>query len=192
MALRLVVLLVFVSQAISACSPRPPSPAPAGTGAAQPPPTAIPSPTIVPGGGATGCYYVWATRELPELAEKLQAELAVEDPRIRAGAYAFGEDCRREDGTVTFLPMETDFRVQIPVQSLADEGVLGDWISRVMLIVDAIPADELSGPRPGRAEFEFQVDGSDSLRINVELSRYRAEARGLAGAELFRFFLPKP
>ena len=139
-----------------------------------------------------GCYYVWATRELPELTQAFQDKWAQYSGSIQAGAYAFGEECRGDDGTVTFLPMETDFRVQIPVPSLADDAALGTWISRAMSIVEAIPASELPGTRPGRVEYEFYVDGTSSLRLVVDISRYRDQAEGLDTAAILRLFRAGP
>jgi hypothetical protein len=136
----------------------------------------------------TGCYYVWATRELPALTETIQTEFAQLNGEIRASAYAFGEECRGDDGTVSFLPMETDFRVRIPVTTLGDDAALGLWISRAMSVVEAHPAAELPGTRPGRVEFEFYVDESTGLRLSVEISRYRNEAGSLDSASIFRLF----
>jgi hypothetical protein len=135
---------------------------------------------------------VWATRELPELTARLQAEFARLDAGIQASAYAFGEECRHDDGTVSFLAMETDFRVRIPVTSLADEASLGAWISRAMSVVVGLPASEVPGTRPGRVEYEFYLDESASLRLVVEISRYREEAEGLEGASIFQLFRSGP
>lgn len=156
------------------------------------PTTAVPSLSSLGPQTSPGCYYVWATRELPELTEAIQAEFGRLDANIRASAYGFGEECRGEDGTVTFLPMETDFRVRIPVTSLADDASLGEWIARAMSVVEALPASEVPGTRPGRVEFEFYVDESAGLRLIVEISRYRNEAGGLDSASIFRLFRQGP
>jgi hypothetical protein len=129
---------------------------------------------------------------LPELTGTIQEEFALLDGGIRVSAYAFGEECRRDDGTVNFLPMETDFRVRIPVTTLADEAALGDWISRSMSVVESFPASDLPGARPGRIEFEFYVDESTGLRLVVEILRYRNEAGDLDSASIFRLFREGP
>ncbi len=144
------------------------------------------SPTPVP--GSPGCYYSWATRELPEVGQILQARLQPLGDGIRASAYAFGEDCRHDDGTIDFLTMEADFRVQVPVREPGDERELGTWIAAVMSAIDSIPASDIPGPRPGRVEFEFTLVGGESRRLTIDISRYRAEAPGLEGAELYRHF----
>ena len=49
-----------------------------------------------------------------------------------------------------------------------------------------------AGPRPGRVEFEFYSGADSSLRLIIEIDRYRAEAQDLEGAELFKHFRPAP
>jgi hypothetical protein len=46
----------------------------------------------------------------------------------QADAFAFREDCVHTDGSKTFLAMETDFNIKLPVTDLADEDAFGDWI----------------------------------------------------------------
>jgi len=46
----------------------------------------------------------------------------------QADAFAFREDCVHTDGSKTFLVMETDFNIKLPVTDLADEDAFGDWI----------------------------------------------------------------
>lgn len=139
-----------------------------------------------------GCYYVWATRELPELTETIQQDFELIKSGIRASAYAFGEECRAEDATSSFLPMETDFRIRIPVATLADDTALGAWISRAMSVVEALPSSDLPGTRPGRVEFDFYVDESTALRLVVDISRYRTEAAGLDNSSILRLFRDGP
>jgi len=189
MSQQLVALVLIVSQLVWACSPRLPGRAGTGTTGtaalhAEPPN----SPPPATAGGTTGCYYVWGTRELPILSQMLQSRLAAADSLIRTSAYAFGEECRHEDGTTTFLTMQTDFRVRIPVDSLTDEAAMGDRIGRVMAQIGSLPVDEVPGSRPGRVEFEFFVGEIQSMRLNIERSRYDTEAPGLEGADLFEHF----
>jgi hypothetical protein len=166
---------------------------PSGTpGKGRSPTEALAAPSATAAGDTPGCFYVWATQELRDLSEQLQSELATDDSGIRASAYAFGEDCRQQNGETTFLPMESDFRVRIPVQSLTDEVVLGDWIGRVMVAIESLPAAEIPGGRPGRVEFEFLSKDAGSLHLNIEISSYRADAQGLQGATLFEHFRSGP
>lgn len=136
-----------------------------------------------------GCYYVWATRDLPELSATLNGELSSRQTSLQGSAYAFGEECRAESGEVTFLAMETDFRVRAAFSTLEDEAALGNAIRAAMLIIDSLPAAQLVGTRPGRVDFEF-AGGSQSLRLTVDIGRYKQEAAALQGAALFRYFRP--
>jgi hypothetical protein len=187
---RSAILLLIASQSLIACSSRTGY---IGTPGVTSIATEVPTDTSHPSqDSAQGCYYVWATRPLTELSNKLQSDIAATSALVQASAYAFGEDCRQPDGTTTFLAMETDFRVRLPVSAVTDEAAMGDWISRVMLMIEAIPATELPGTRPGRVEFEFTDDASRSVRATVEIQRYRIEAQDLSGALLFRYFQNPP
>jgi hypothetical protein len=106
-----------------------------------------------------------------------------------AGAYAFGEECRAESAAVTFLAMEADFRILVAVESLEDEEYLGNAIIGAMTAIESLPADEIPGPRPGRVDFEFRATDGQSLRLNIEIARFRLEADGLTGSALYRLFL---
>lgn len=178
---------LLLTLSLTACSPAAPaSPTLPVTPVASDDPTKVPPDLSSP--GQTNCYYVWATRELPDLTENIQQAFEQVDRNIRASAYAFGEECRSADGTASFLPMETDFRVRVPVAGLDDAAVLGGWISRALSIVEAVPASEVEGTRPGRVEFEFYVDEFAALRLIVDIQRYRDEAIGLDGASIFELF----
>lgn len=161
---------------------------PSAVAASQPstPPTAIPG--TEESNPSQGCYYVWATRELPDLTAALAAGLAAVSPHLQGSAYAFGEECRSDSGTVTFLAMETDFRVRVAVATLADEDALGNAIQATMMTIDALPDDQMAGTRPGRVEFEFVEESSQSLRLTIDITRFRQEAGDRQGAALFRLF----
>jgi len=188
------VCILLLTLFLAACSPaleksRAPLSPPAPSKIVTPAATAG-SPPATP--GAIGCYYAWATRELPDLSETVQISLGRLDGDILASAYSFGEECRADDGTVSFLPMETDFRVRVPVTTLEDEAALGVWISRVMSVLETLPVSDVPGPRPGRVEFEFHVDESTALRLTVGVSRYHDEAVGLDAASVFELFRRGP
>src|SRR5512139_166684 len=61
------------------------------------------------------CGYQWAQHDLPELSSQLLQSMQALQPDAQAQAFAFGEDCNYADGTSTFVPMETDFNITIPV-----------------------------------------------------------------------------
>jgi hypothetical protein len=128
---------------------------------------------------------VWSSQDLPELSGKFNRELRAADPVMTGSAYAFGEDCVGADTSRKFIPMETDFRIQVAVDDLSDKERMGNAIGNAMAVVGGIPPSQLEGPQPGRAEFEFITPASDSLRLNVDIAGYTRNASRLHGAELF-------
>jgi len=133
----------------------------------------------------TSCYYVWSTQELPDLSTELDRRLRATNPALSGSAYAYGEDCVTDDGTRTFHAMETDFRIRVQIDDLADRELMGNAIGDAMAVVRELPSSQLQGPQPGRAEFEFNAASSDSLRLIVDIASYGNVAAGLHGADLF-------
>ncbi len=159
-------------------------------------PVATPTPTLTPtavvSDSGPGCYYVWATKELPQLSQTLQAAMQTIVKGASGSAYGFGEDCVASDGTRKFLAMETDFRVRLPVQDLSNEEAMGNLIAATMQVIEALPPSQIEGPRPGRVEFEFAAGSAASLRLVVQIDRFRVQGEGLTGAALFNLFYTKP
>jgi hypothetical protein len=157
-----------------------PPPLPAATTEA---PTVIPAtvfPTLPP------CGYQWAYQDLPELSSSFQQAIQALQPQAEANAYAFGENCVAEDGTVAaFLPMETDFNITLPVADLADESDLGGWIVKIMQVIENIPPEQLVGPRPGRVNIIYQT-GADQKVLNFYINQYQDLPAGLNRAEIFQ------
>ncbi len=175
------------------CSPVVPSIPGTGSDPATPPitpeyvPTALPiTPTY------EGCAYVWASQDMPQLSREFNAELQALSPDATGLAYAYGENCVYADGHSTFSAMETDFRVGIKVSNVHDEAALGDWIHKVMQVVLAIPPSELEGPKSGRVDFDFKQPDPAEVFVSVPIEKYRTEAQGLQGAELFHYFYTGP
>lgn len=150
-------------------------------------PTAIPiTPTYA------GCAYVPGTEDMPELTRQLNVELQKISMDVSGLAYAYGEYCVYGDGHRTFSAMETDYRIGVKVKTLIDEGNLGNWISKVMTIVLAIPPEQLEGPRPGRVDFDFQVPDPEELFVTVPIEKYLNQADNLHGADLLHLFTTNP
>ena len=189
--------LVLLSLALSACalsniaipgtSVQTQTVEPASTTPLTPP---TETPEITPTSGA--CAYIWASHDLPDLSQKIAASLQALDPSLTGSAFAYGEDCVYGDGHSTFSAMETDFRVKVAVDNLADEEALGNRVAQVMDIITQLPADELSGPQPGRVQFEFSKSATESLFLNVSIAKYKSQAAGLSGAEIFQLFNNNP
>ncbi len=139
-----------------------------------------------------GCAYVSGSQDIPELSRQLNASLQEISTDVTGLAYAYGENCVYGDGHSTFSAMETDFRIGVKVKTLRDEGNLGNWISKVMTIVLALPADQLQGPRSGRVDFDFRVPDPANLFVTVPIDKYRSQADNLHGADLLHLFLNNP
>ena len=150
--------------------------------------TETPSPTPT----YEGCAFVWASHELPDLSQKVQSALQKLDSSITASASAYGEDCVYADGHSTFGTMETDFRVQAQVKDLKNEKILGDWIAKIMTVIEQLPSDQVPGAQPGLVDIKFNKNIDEFLFVRIEISKYRREANGKTGAELFRLFYQKP
>lgn len=138
------------------------------------------------------CAYVEASQELPDLSKKVYDSLQAVDINIIGNAYAYGENCVYEDGHFTFSPKETDFRVKVIVKDLKDEKALGDSIAKVMGNIINLPPSEISGPLPGRVEFDFSKTETENLFLNVSIARYKQQTPGLSGTELFQLFNNNP
>jgi hypothetical protein len=172
-------------------------PLPEGTKASLPPPkliSTLSTPHIdqPPDGSITevgpvpqDCGYQWANQDLPEVSQSFQAAIQALQPTARASAVAFGENCIRADGSVAgFLPMETDFNIALQVDDLANESVLGKWIVQVMQAIEAIPAEQIAGPRPGRVSIVFQSSTAQSV-LNFYINQYNDLPPGLNYAEIY-------
>lgn len=134
------------------------------------------------------CAFVWAYHDDPELTERLVAAAKSLNPEADANAVLFGEDCVYADGHSTFGVMETDFYVHLPVDDLADEKALGNWMTAVMQIVAQIPHGEIPGGRYGFVEFRFEKNEAEFVIVRVPIQRYLDEALGKTGAEMYGLF----
>ena len=152
-------------------------------------PTPLVTVTVTPTATAPSygeCGYQWAYQDLPELSAEFQDDIQNLQPEAQATAFAFGENCIHADGTTTtFIPMETDFNIMLQVSDLSNESALGDWIIKVMQVVENIPPDQIVGPRPGRVSIAFQA-GSDQKFVNFYIDQYQELPTGLSNAEIYQ------
>jgi hypothetical protein len=139
----------------------------------------------VPSSNPQDCGYQWAQQALPELSSAFQQSIQALQPEATAGAFAFGENCMHTDGTATFLPMETDFNITLHVDDSSDESNLGEWIVKVMQVIQNIPPDQIVGPQPGKVTISFQTS-TDQKYINFYINQYRALQPGLSNAEIYK------
>jgi len=148
----------------------------------QPPdgnlPTGLPDPQT--------CGFQWANQELPELSSSFETSIQALQPEARAIAYAFGENCIREDGSnAGFGAKETDFDVILQVNNLTDESALGTWIVKVMQVIEQIPQDQMVGPGPSRVSISFASNG-DQKFVQFYVNQYQALPVGSDPAEIYK------
>ncbi len=142
------------------------------------------APTVPPS-NPQDCGYQWAQQALPELSNAFQQSIQGLQPGAQAKAFAFGENCMHADGTANFLAMETDFNVTVQVTDLANESDLGEWIVKVMQVIQDIPPDQIAGPQPGRVTISFQSNNEQKY-VNFDINQYRALQPGLSNAEIYK------
>jgi hypothetical protein len=141
--------------------------------------------STVPSSNPQDCGYQWAQQSLPELSSAFQGSIQGLQPEALASAFAFGENCVHTDGTVRFLPMETDFNVTLHVDDISNDSDLGEWIVKVMQVIQNIPPDQIVGPRPGRVAIGFDSSASQKF-VNFYIDQYRALQPGLSNAEIYK------
>jgi hypothetical protein len=132
-----------------------------------------------------GCAYMWAYKDMPELSSSFQQSIQTLQPEAQANAYTFGEDCIHTDGSVTFLAKETDFNITLQVDDLSNESDLGEWIVKIMQVIETIPPDQIVGPRPGRVSLEFR-SSNDQMFVNFYVNQYQSLPFGLSNAEIYQ------
>lgn len=131
------------------------------------------------------CGYQWAYQDLPEVSSNFLQSVQGLQPEAEASAFAFGENCIHTDGSITFLPMETDFNVTLQTDVLTDEAALGEWIVKVMQVIEEIPLEQISGPRPGRVSILFESNGQQS-GIKFYINQYQDLPAGLSNIAIYQ------
>jgi len=132
------------------------------------------------------CGWQWANQALPELSASFLQSLQALQPEAQGHAFAFGENCMLSDGTVGyFAAMETDFNVTLQVNDMTDAAELGEWVVKVMQVIDAIPPDQIRGPRPGRVGIMFQSNGQQD-GVGFYIDQYHDLPAGLSNAEIYQ------
>jgi hypothetical protein len=139
----------------------------------------------VPPSNPQDCGYQWAQQALPDLSSQFLQSIQSLQPGAQASAFAFGENCMHADGTSTFLPMETDFNVTLQVGDLSNEAALGEWIVKVMQVIQNIPPEQITGPRPGRVGVLFESN-DQRQGVSFYIDQYQALAPGLSPAEIYQ------
>lgn len=81
--------------------------------------------------------------------------------------------------------METDFNITLQAADETDENALGEWIVKVMQVVEDIPEDQIVGPRPGRVSITFQSSTGQQV-VNFYMDQYQNLPAGLSNTEIYR------
>ena len=143
-------------------------------------------PSAVEAAAPGQCAYTWAYEDLPEISREFQTKVQAAIPEAEAHASAYGENCNHEDGSFTFIPMETDFYVFIPVGDLADDATLARLIEQILPIVDGFVPPRVPGPKDGFVEFTFRKGEEQRiLRVPIPLGKQVREQE-LHGVELIQ------
>lgn len=130
------------------------------------------------------CGYQWAQQSLPELSNQFMQSMQALQPGAQGSAFVFGENCVYADGTSTFIPMETDFNITIPVGDTTDTAALGEWVVRIMDVIENVPPDQIVGPRPGRVSILFENVQQEGVTFYID--QYDALPAGLIPAEIYQ------
>ena len=139
-----------------------------------------------------GCSFFWVSRALPELSAQVQAAVHEFQQEAQARAETFGEGCLYVKDHQEFTALEMDFHVVLQVDNLSNTAELGNWIAKVMPIINQLPPEQVPGAQPGIIDFRFSQGETEYIRVRVPIHRYQNEAQGKTGAELFLFFYENP
>jgi hypothetical protein len=135
-----------------------------------------------------GCGFMWAYHEDTDMTAKVDAAIKALDSTASATATLFGEDCVYADGHATFSVMETDFHVRSFFDAFNNEEVFGNWMKQVMDVIVQIPREQVQGLMDGFVQFVSVKGDEQTPVIQVPIKKYRDEAQGKTGEELFQFF----
>ena len=173
--IKTILVVWMIALVISACSPA----------VIQVTTTETSTPT--PEQGLPPCGYMWASKSLPDVTAQVQAAFntaGLKDANVRA--EAFGENCLDVDGKVqSFLAMETDFNITMTVPDLTDTQSLGEWLEKMLVVLDQFPHGTVPGPNPGYISVEF-TSAQDRVILRFPVTEgISARQQGLHGADLF-------
>jgi hypothetical protein len=149
--------------------------------------TIAPSLTVTPADTPV-CAYVEASKDAPEASSALtQAYRSADFANVDVRAEAYGENCidTNTNRVASFSARQTDIYLSVPVQDIHDTQALGDWISRLVPVINLVPADQLPGPNPGNIAIQF-TSAADT--VNLWFPRQTAQGliqKGLRGSALY-------
>lgn len=134
------------------------------------------------------CAYVEASKDAPDASAAItQAYRSANITHVDVRAEAVGENCidTNTNRVASFSTRQTDIYLLVPVQDIHDTQALGDWISRLVPLIETVPADQLPGPNPGNIAIQF-TNGTDE--VNLWFPRQTAQGllqKGIRGSALY-------
>jgi len=189
--------LIFLAFGLSGCGfptdlffvPPPVDPNSAVNPTIPPTPTVTTNPTDSPAPPTqVPCAYAWANKTLADETAMVQDALKMAAlSTVEVTVMAYGENCidTLHNQVLSFSEMETDFYFTIPVKDTRDLNEMGNWVGKILPVVEDFPPGKVPGPNLGYCQFNFQ-DGTASQTIWVKINLVkRAVDNGLTGEVLY-------
>lgn len=134
------------------------------------------------------CAYVLVSKDAPDVTAIItQAYRNANFTDVDARAAAYGENCidTNTNRVVSFSAMQTDIYLAVPVQDTQDIQALGNWIFRLVPVINQVSAGQLPGPKPGNIGVQFKSSGGV---VNLWFPRKMAQdliQKGVRGSALY-------
>jgi hypothetical protein len=192
----LVFLGLGIMSALSGCAslyatlaarltPSPIGTLPASPAVTQPVPTALTSQTATL---PETCAFVWSSRSLPDVSTEINQAFRKEGlGEVEVEASAYGENCLdpNTNQVARFTALQTDFDLNVVLDSVEDHQVLGEWIERSMRVLNEYPPGVVPGPNYGMLGISF-ASSSTTVNLSFPISKCKnLIEEGLGGSELF-------
>ena len=119
-----------------------------------------PTPTPTSSVRDSNCAFSWAHQDLPEVAQAAQEAFSATNTQIEVlRADAYGENCNRADGSVSYFgAMTTDFYLSANVTNLNDDDELAEIVK---VAYETLTALKVKLPAaPGYLDMMFTAQGS--------------------------------
>jgi hypothetical protein len=134
------------------------------------------------------CAFVWSSRTLPEVSTEVNQAFRKQGlAEVEVEVSAYGENCLEPNTNqvVRFSALQTDFFLNIALDSVEDHQLLGEWIEKSMLVLNEYPPGKVPGPNYGMLGITF-VSGSAPVNLSFPITKCKnLLEEGLRGSDLF-------
>jgi hypothetical protein len=134
------------------------------------------------------CAFVWSSRSLPDVSTEINQAFRKEGlGEVEVEASAYGENCvdPNTNQVARFSALQTDFFLNIALDSVEDHQVLGEWIEKSMRVLNQYPPGKVPGPNYGILGISF-VSSSKTENLSFPISKCKnLIVEGLKGSDLF-------